>query len=68
MKFLVLIVLVSCTPHDCKTVKSIGGCNEDTCGVSFTDGTFSSLAVAPVVGAKMCIYPSGNYVIGNQHD
>lgn len=55
MKYLIIaLILTSCA--DCtktKTVKAIGGCNLDYCGVEFTDGTFGT-ATQPVIGLKMC--------------
>jgi hypothetical protein len=65
MKLLILSLLfVSCNDNathsathknnECKIVEQIGGCNKYFCGVKFEDGTFTSYAEAPAVGATMC--------------
>jgi hypothetical protein len=65
MKLLMLLLLfVSCNDNathsathknnECKIVEQIGGCDKNYCGVKFKDGTFTSYADRPVVGATMC--------------
>lgn len=39
---------------NCKIVKEIGGCDSNYCGVKFQDGSYSSYASRPVLGATMC--------------
>ncbi len=59
MKLLLLtLLLVSCCkPKErvCKTVAEVGGCTQSYCGVKFKDGTFTSNARNPIVGATMCM-------------
>lgn len=39
---------------ECNIVKSIGGCNEDHCGVIFTDGSYSDSVRSPAIGMRVC--------------
>lgn len=62
---IMFFIIVSCQNKQedrvCKTVAEIGGCNIDYCGVKFTDNTFTSGAVRPVVGMKMCQLSDRDY-------
>lgn len=65
MKIIVLLLpfLISCGPMKCKTVIEIGGCNNDACGVRFSDGTYTSRALQPMNGFRMCELGSGYWAV-----
>jgi hypothetical protein len=52
-----LIYILISTEHVCleyKTIKIIGGCNRNFCGVEFTDGAFGKVE-HPVIGKSVCL-------------
>jgi hypothetical protein len=69
MKLLLLTLLLisCCKPKErvCKTVAEVGGCTRRYCGVKFKDGTFTSKARNPIVGATMCTKGSFYHIQGD---
>lgn len=52
---LLLFVITGCSEKpSCKTVNTIGGCDDKYCGVRFRDGSYGT-AKYPVRGRRMCV-------------
>ena len=59
-RLFIILLLVSCSEKQCKTVESVGGCTSDGCGGKFSDSTYGT-AHYPVVGRYMCKDKSNYY-------